>query len=307
MAFAVAAVCSLGATLTVGGDRTGVPLPWELIDSAPIFRYAIPIRLSVFAFLAASVIVALWLAHRGGVARWALVALALLCLIPSLETHRWKTAIADPAFFSSHQYRRYLRPGDRVLSVPIAGANMRWQARAGFEFSYVGGYLGAPPESYTSYPIWWPLAIGGPGDEYADPLYRFVHDKGVTAIVVDRKRRASWRELFATLADRPVETGGVLLYRLGPSGKPAAPYRPPGTTFTLAGSTIRSSAGSSFRIVPGRITGRVDATRPAGADAELTGWAGDPTTGHPAQICRGVQRHALRRRGTPIPEPPRRG
>jgi hypothetical protein len=42
----------------------------------------------------------------------------------------------------------------------------------------------------------------------------------VTAIVVDENYLGPWRRLFGTLNVAPVETGGVLFYRLRPASSP---------------------------------------------------------------------------------------
>src|SRR5204862_609770 len=60
-ALAAAAVAALGGALHVGGHRI-VTLPWTLIDGLPGLNNVLPVRLAVFAVLAAAVLVARWLA-----------------------------------------------------------------------------------------------------------------------------------------------------------------------------------------------------------------------------------------------------
>ena len=57
-AFAAAAVFGLGRTLIVGGHDTNVPMPWTPFAEVPFLRYAIPLRFTLYAFLAAA-------RHRG--------------------------------------------------------------------------------------------------------------------------------------------------------------------------------------------------------------------------------------------------
>ena len=66
-------VLSLGTRLHVGGDDTGVWMPWSLLHPLPVFDHVISTRFWAFALLAIAIVVALWLAEpsrRAGV-KWA--------------------------------------------------------------------------------------------------------------------------------------------------------------------------------------------------------------------------------------------
>ena len=216
-AFAVVVVAALGTSLEVSGTDTGVPLPWAVAAKMPLLRYAIPVRFMAFAFLAAGVIVALWLAWRPSVGRWMLAALTLVVLAPAAGNASWHTTLSDRPFFSQGGYESRLRQTDRVLMIPAWGSNLRWQAQSGFSFRVVGGYVGAFPDSYSRYPIWAAL-LGGPlPANPAGELRRLVRDKGATAIIVDPAQTPRWRPLVETLGARAVHTGGVFLYRLAPA------------------------------------------------------------------------------------------
>ena len=216
-----AAILSMGDELAIRGagldeppNGIGVPLPWALFDGLPLVRHVTPGRLALFVALPAAMILSMWLA-RGGRGRWALGALVVVFLIPNVGNARWKTPISDPPFFADGDYRSLLDADDRVLTIPAWGANERWQADAGFDFRLAGGYLGNPfPPSYSRYPTWGTLVGGRLSPGYARDLRRFVRDKGVTAIVVDKREPGPWRRLFGSLGVRPLDTGGVLLYRL---------------------------------------------------------------------------------------------
>jgi hypothetical protein len=219
-AFGVAVVASLGRSLEVAGTDTGVPLPWALAAELPLLRYAIPVRFMAFAFLAAAVIVALWLAWRPSVGRWLLTAATLAVVAPAVGNASWHTELSDRPFFSRDGYQAHLSRTDRVLMIPAWGSNLRWQAEAGFSFRVVGGYVGAFPESYMRYPIWAAL-LGGPLPAHPKAeLRRLVRDKAATAIIVDPPQAPRWQPLVEALGVRAVRTGGVLLYRLA-----AAPPR----------------------------------------------------------------------------------
>jgi hypothetical protein len=218
-AFVITAVAALGTALHVAGRDTGLPMPWVVFDGLPLLRYAIPLRFPAFAFLAAGVMVAMWLAWRPSRARWGLALAGVTLLLPAIGHTEWRTRLTDLPFFTGDGHERRLEPSDHVLTVPTWGHNMRWQVQADFSFGLAAGYVGAFPESYQRFAAWRDL-LGSPlGRERVpepDELRRFIRAKGVTAIVVERDRPGGGRVLFRSLGVRPVETGGVLLYRLNP-------------------------------------------------------------------------------------------
>ena len=216
VALAVTAVASLGTRLQVGGEDTGIPMPWAILSGLPGLEYAIPVRFTSFTFLAAAVAMAMWLSWGGGLRRWGLALVAIAFVLPNVGNAIWRTPSADPALIADGGYRALLDANDRVLTVPAWGPNMRWQANAEFDFKLAAGYLGAFPESYTRYPIWQTLLSGQLIPGYEAELRRFVRDKGVTAVLVEAGAGEPWGELFGTLGVRPRRAGGMLLYRLAP-------------------------------------------------------------------------------------------
>jgi hypothetical protein len=287
VALAVTSVASLGGSLVVGSSDTGIPLPWAIVENLPLVEYALPVRMSVFAFLAAAIAVTLWLAARGGPGRWALAGAAVLALAPNVVgSTDWTTPAEDPAFFSSGEYRRYLSSNDRVFPIPATGASMRWQANANFDFDLAAGGFASYPASYTRWPIWLALVLGAqPTADEADGLYQFLHDRGVTAIVVDQRRPGHWRSLFGTLGVRPRVLGGVLLYQLGPAGLPIVPKQvvgAPAGAFELGSGALRSSRGRTYRFATGVHQGYVEGSAIRGDRVNFSGWAGEVDEGHPA-------------------------
>jgi hypothetical protein len=219
----VAMVLALGAHLFVAGHKTSFPLPWLVLKQLPVLRYVIPVRLAVFFFLPAAVIVALMLSRAtprsaGGLAVWALGLLSIASIVPDVGNMAWRTPIVDPPFFADGDYRTYLRPTDNVLTIPAWGPSERWQAETHFRFRLSAGYLGNPfPPAYSRYPAWNMFLTGRLTRDYAAQLRRFVAAKRVTAVVVDATAPGPWTKLFGTLGVRPVAVGGVLLYRVHPS------------------------------------------------------------------------------------------
>lgn len=216
-----AALASLGRRLNVRGHHTSIWLPWRLFEHLPVLRYAIPIRFALFVMLAVALLVAIGLADTPseprwrGWGRWLLAAAAIVMIAPSVGNAAWNTPVADPPFFADGTYKRYLNASDHVLTVPAWGPNERWIADAGFPFALSTGYAGNPfPASYTRYPTFETLLTGRLTSGYAAQLKRFVAAKHVTAVVVQDGLPGPWRTLFSTLGVRPVDTGGVLVYRL---------------------------------------------------------------------------------------------
>ena len=213
--FAVPAVFSLGSLLRVHDHLTRIGLPWSDLAHFPGLRLLVPQRFAMYAFLAAAVIVALWLSSRVSTWRWALVLVAAALMVPNFGSPAFKTPLNDPPFFTSDAYRAYLRPSDRVITIPIIGESMRWQAETHFGFQIAGGGLGTFPASYTRYPTFLTLLSGRLTPDYAAQLRAFVADKGVTAVVISKRQvTPQWLKLFASLGVRPVDTGGVLFYRI---------------------------------------------------------------------------------------------
>ena len=236
--FLVAAVAGLGHRLTFNGDLTRIGLPWAVVDHLPALKLLVPQRFPMFAFLAASVMAAMWLVGRrstGIATRGALVAVAMVFMVPWVFGDYWKTPVTTPPFFSSGEYRSYLRAGERVLTVPIIGESMRWQAEEDFRFDLAGGGVGAFPESYVRYPAFSMLISGELTPDYGRDLRRFIEDKGVTAVVVDKVAFSpERRRLFSTLGVSPLDTGGVFLYLLPASLQSRSSVTPASTTSEIS-------------------------------------------------------------------------
>lgn len=125
---------------------------WLLLDRAPLLRQVLPSRLSVFLYLFAGVLLAIFIERMAvtiGWPRWAtgvIVALALLPLLPSLP---FPTAAPPlPAFFTPANAGRRLPQDSVVLIAPFARLHdpfaMLWQASAGIRFRMPEGYAFAP-------------------------------------------------------------------------------------------------------------------------------------------------------------------
>ncbi|GEL16493.1 hypothetical protein [Pseudonocardia asaccharolytica] len=148
---AIAYVFSLGPTLVIFDEHTGVPLPWRVFTGVPLLLEAEPVRLQIVVVLCVAVVVALWLdrlpsmAPRG--ARVAVAALTAVALLSWLPADRQQTqSAATPAFFATAA--QHLRADDVVETYPrlnswwYGGAEpLRWQVASGMAYRTTGGYF----------------------------------------------------------------------------------------------------------------------------------------------------------------------
>ena len=216
---AVGVVVELGIHLTVDG-RDYIALPWRLVSTHPLFDNVLPVRISMFVALAASVCVAWWASsrHASRAARIALTALAIVMVVPSLWLNVWHEHPDRPAFFTQGMYRACFKPDDNVLMLPfpIRSDAMLWQAEAQFAFHMANGYVNtrAPrgvPDPKLVHLLQHPTA---PTD--ARPLLAWARGQGVTKIAAAGPGARAWVRLLAP-TERPHRIGGVYLFELGAS------------------------------------------------------------------------------------------
>ena len=123
-----------------------------------------------------------------------------------------------PKFFADGTYKQYIAKDERVIVVPygVRGNSMYWQATTDNWFDLAGGGYAAAvlPDPYAAYPIVYTLDGGAQPANAGEELQRFVRDKGVTSIVVQRGYPGNWRQLFSSLGVEPIAVDDVLLDRL---------------------------------------------------------------------------------------------
>jgi hypothetical protein len=148
--------------------------------------------------------------------------------------------VDTPAFFAQGLYRDRLEPGSNILVVPFGdrGNSMLWQAQSDFGFDMPEGYVSVsvPPE-FSGYPILKTLYDGELIPDADQELRRFLHDKGVTAIVLKDGLVGPWADLFRRIDPQPEGIGGVALYRVPGSilGSQPAPPSLPGASAVSSG------------------------------------------------------------------------
>ena len=231
------ALFSLGDPLLVNGHLTGVHLPWGALERLPVFGSALPARFALVVALAAAGLLAIgldWLLATGWtIAFFGALALAAACVVPLLARPYGTTAAPGaPPFFTGTQ--RWFPAGSTVLVLPYPTGTetlpLAWQAAAHMSFQMPGGYFIGPAPGGQAY-------IGGAGPlPVAATLTQIEQGKvapvvtpavreefrqelaywGADAIVIGPGARTALTVYVQALMQRPpIQTGGVLLWRLG--------------------------------------------------------------------------------------------
>jgi hypothetical protein len=216
VSFAATCVAILGGRLVVDGHRL-FRLPWAVVSGLPVFDNVLPVRLAVYASLAAAVMASLWIAGRSaGILRWVLPVLAVVALAPNPWAGLWTTNLSVPAFFTSAAYRDCLDPGETILPLPVgaAGQALLWQAVDGYRFRMAGGDLGfGAPKAFLDSEAASLIGQGyGTTPSQSGLMAELIRDKDVSTVVVDKAVFGAWSGALDRLASGH-DVGGVLLYR----------------------------------------------------------------------------------------------
>lgn len=193
-------VAELGIRLNVRGHGYFL-LPWRLVSKLPLFENVLPVRLSMFVALAASVCVAWWASSRRvprGV-RIALTALTVATVVPGLWLKVWREHPFRPAFFTRASYRSCFDPRGSVLMLPFPKRNsdpMVWQAEAHFAFRMANGYVGPTPEGVAR-PHLVTRLEHRPVPSDRRPLVVWAREQGVTTIVAAGNGGQAWAQLLS--------------------------------------------------------------------------------------------------------------
>jgi hypothetical protein len=216
-------ICALGPRLHIDGD-TLFGMPWKIFTHVPLLKNVLPGRFTLFAFLAAAVIVSIWLsaAEFAPWLRWALGVLVVALSFPNISGGFWSRPVDMPAFFSTGVYRNYLAKDETVIVLPYD--SMFWQAQAGMYFRMASGYTGpAMPREF----IGWPIVNGFITQSYiphADlQLRTFMAAHDADAVIVDDRRNGFWAPMLLKVDPSPRAAGGVWIYRASPAS--LASYR----------------------------------------------------------------------------------
>jgi hypothetical protein len=216
---AVSYVLSLGTKLHIAGRATEIPLPWALLHPLPLADHVIPSRLLLFGLLSIAIALALWLAEgstRRGL-RWAVALAGVALLIPNVSSDYWRGRPTNPSFFTNDAYKAHLQEDESILVLPYAGrgSSMLWQAEADMHFRMVGGYVSPEyPPAYRDDPFL-PVLLSGEVDAAAvEGLRDFLVRRRVDAVIIEAAKAGGWPFALGGLGMKPLEVGGVLLYRV---------------------------------------------------------------------------------------------
>ncbi len=203
-------------------------LPWSRLWSLPVATSAYPSRLMVFAALALSVGVALWLAlpgrwqAAGSWARWLLAALALAALAGNVNRLDYGDQTGVPAFFTTGEYRSYIPPDGTVVAISGRGnAGLLWAAVTDSYFRLAGGYINEALSANGGMPA--PVAglMSAPDTPpHNVPAFRaYLRHDHITDIVVEGngyRHSGRWPSLLRQAGLSGTQVGGVFVYRLAP-------------------------------------------------------------------------------------------
>jgi hypothetical protein len=182
-------ILSLGPALHVAGVSTSLWLPWRVGVHLPLIGQALPNRFSMYVALAAGLTAALWLgvarSRRERIGRYALAALACLCLLPDPAMVRHWTPLPSEPFFEPQNIAVSIEKDANVLILPYAGPSLLWQLQSGMRFTQSGGYVGFTPQSEAlTWPVLENLYSGTTGSLFENDLSGFCLVHHVSAILI---------------------------------------------------------------------------------------------------------------------------
>ncbi|MFC3348931.1 dolichyl-phosphate beta-glucosyltransferase [Streptomyces echinoruber] len=154
------AFTTVGAALLSFGPRFRLPLtntvfpgPWALLRRLPLFESVIEGRVAMVCAPALGILLALAVdrlaaAPSAGTLYGGLLAvcLALLPIVPAPLKAQDRAQV--PAFFTDGTWKRYVRPGESLVTVPLPDGGdaeaLHWQIAAHLGFPLPGGYFNGP-------------------------------------------------------------------------------------------------------------------------------------------------------------------
>jgi len=149
--FVAALLLSFGDSLHVNGDKLPVPMPWALFSHLPLLENILPSRFILFAWLAAGVMLALFVEHltRSRSRRSQLLAAgALAVTVASLwpVLHPPSTDVTAPRFFTTSAVDQIPEGATAIVAPTHADSivTMRWQLKSDFRFLMPQGPVFTP-------------------------------------------------------------------------------------------------------------------------------------------------------------------
>ncbi|HEX6492035.1 MAG TPA: hypothetical protein VF112_00915 [Candidatus Dormibacteraeota bacterium] len=234
-----AAVLAMGPRLHVDGHRTGLVLPWRLVDHLPLFETVVSLRLMLVTYLMIALLVGLAVAAvlgaRGGRMRVAGIAAVALALVPWFPATPFpSTPAVVPPFFHGDGVER-IPEGSAALVTPILDLRTEvWQAEAGMRYRMPEGGVFTPGPEGPRFDMpptalrtaLFGLQTGGAAPAAMPPAERALYLRdlagmGVGTVVVGPAPGSAAEARFFTLllGREPESVGGVSLWlRVTPGG-----------------------------------------------------------------------------------------
>jgi hypothetical protein len=188
------------------------------------------VRLITFANLILAMIVAIWLAMPSRnrlllASRWILALVAIAGIVAHVTAQSPDSARARttstirpiqaplPTFFTSGEYRDYLRQGETVVVVSDRGnAGLLFQAYTNFYMRLSGGYINLAFTEPNALPA--PVsALQHPTPAKERQFLAYVRQDEVGAIIVERAWKEDWMDIFSRMRLKSTYVGGVIIYR----------------------------------------------------------------------------------------------
>ncbi|HKD89471.1 MAG TPA: hypothetical protein VKB62_13155, partial [Streptosporangiaceae bacterium] len=246
-------VAALGPVLYIEGNHVA-RLPWSALWRLPILRNAYPSRLMLFAYLVLAVAAAMYLAAPARRvpwvwARWTLAALVVAFIALDTPAINLSHRSSVPAFISSGDYRRELKPGEIVVVVSRVGnAGMLWQAQSDFYMRITGGYINEAITRYTDLPDQ-VQDLASASTATVARFERFVRAGHIGAILLDARHEPTWAGIFRRMGLAGHRIGNVIVYQTN-GCRSCRPLSPAKLTVTLTHPRHRHS------VLPGARTGQ---------------------------------------------------
>jgi hypothetical protein len=211
-------IAAAGSSIRVAGHGL-VPGPWKILAVLPVTKSLLPIRLTVFITLIASMAVAMFLSNqhrpRWRLVIWLVAIIGVLFVLPNPSSQRWTSDVPNPRFFANRGFSQSIPLHSTVLVLPYGGGgwSLYWQAEQNFRFKLVGGHFGrvATPGERAWKDVYQSLGYG-PAPS-ATRFRRFLKLHDVSYVVVAQGTKLHARRIVASLGS-PTHQSDVLVYRV---------------------------------------------------------------------------------------------
>jgi hypothetical protein len=226
-------ILSLGPKLHIAGYST-LTLPYYYLNKLPVINQLLPVRLTVYVFFVASILIGLWVGKNltglrtrridlTSYFKYILVVLTLVFLFPNVRDGTPHTNVTIPYFFTNGIYKQYIQRGDNVLFVPYAGSgdSMLYQEYTNMYFNLAEGYV-APveysPKEFLKNPMTYKLnhLAQKPltSNDFND-FKNYLHNFKVNEIVFPLSEYYRIEPVISRLGISPVNIEGILVVRVG--------------------------------------------------------------------------------------------